>query len=267
MGGVLGGYRVGSPSDRPPRHVRITPKSIHSGGADAGGDASSDDEADAHPGDVGGNGSSSRPRKPCRIVEKDGGRGLVRVHWVGYPESYDEWRGAGEAPAGAAEDLDAGKGGAPFHVCCRFVADVDRFNEWGREGDYLPTAMAGPSSSAGGAAASSATTPRGGGGSGASHRKAQPSSAASSVASVPVLDRVRFCGGGFVGGSGVALGAAGLIARTHTRPSTLVFTYTAHARTDTQEGRGVVVQEQGQRGARRQHRIARGTQPLSCLFA
>lgn len=70
----------------------------HSGAEGGGSGGGSDDEGEDD--DEPDNGSSSS-RRPCRIVERDAGKGLVRVHWLRYPESYDEWRGVGEAPPGA----------------------------------------------------------------------------------------------------------------------------------------------------------------------
>ena len=74
----------------------------HRGGRRRGGGGSGsndDDDGDEHP-DNGGGGR----RRPCAVVERDAGRGgAVRVHWLRYPESYDEWRPQADVPPGAKE--------------------------------------------------------------------------------------------------------------------------------------------------------------------
>lgn len=103
--------------------------------------------------------------------------GQVLVHWLFHPDSYDDYlpaadlvlgeqqqdlealqmdgsrevgRQAGqqEARGWASDKADGGlaccvAGGEqpspPFTVACRFIVDVDRFNEWGNELDYDAT--------------------------------------------------------------------------------------------------------------------------------
>ena len=65
--------------------------------------------------------------------------GVARVHWWYHPDSYDEWIPAVDVDAFEPPDV-LPTGDVPFgkqwNVCCRFLLDVDRFNEWGNENDY-----------------------------------------------------------------------------------------------------------------------------------
>lgn len=88
----------------------------------SGADGSDDEEGghDAHDDEV-------DSRRPSRIVEKDGAKGLVRVHWLRYPESYDEWRAAGDAPPGARPFAGGGEevGGCGWVLWFDFVWSVE----------------------------------------------------------------------------------------------------------------------------------------------
>jgi hypothetical protein len=109
-----------SPFNTPPPldKTNSTEASSSSGGLgsdDEGGGSTNDNEDDEHPGNNSNNNSNSGTavsRRPCRVVEKDVARGLARVHWVGYPASYDEWRALGDVPAGAREEGEVRGGGA-----------------------------------------------------------------------------------------------------------------------------------------------------------
>ncbi len=94
------------------------PRRAAAGGGGSG--SNDDDDGDEHP-DNGGGGR----RRPCAVVERDAGRGgAVRVHWLRYPESYDEWRPQADVPPGAKEgggEVCGGKGG---YVCGGGVGGV-----------------------------------------------------------------------------------------------------------------------------------------------
>jgi len=69
----------------------------------------------------------------CRALERK--KGLARVHWWYYPDSYDEWIPATEVEGDddPGEDHDG-----QWTVHARWVRDLDTFNEWMNELDYEP---------------------------------------------------------------------------------------------------------------------------------
>ena len=75
------------------------------------------------------------------VGEMGGGamnRKMALVHWWYHPSSYDEWMNA-EDVSGDIEDEDDKAGripGGPAVVGCKFVRDVEKYNEWGVEADY-----------------------------------------------------------------------------------------------------------------------------------
>jgi SWI/SNF related-matrix-associated actin-dependent regulator of chromatin subfamily C len=81
------------------------------------------------------------PREASRVrgggtVPAAGGAALV--HWWYYPDSYNEWIPDTEISAGDAPDLASATAATrdKWYVCCRFVLDCERFNEWGNPSDY-----------------------------------------------------------------------------------------------------------------------------------
>ena len=68
--------------------------------------------------------------------------GLALVHWWYHPDSYDEWIPASdvdinEVPDVAIENLGVDTvNSLVWEVSCRFIRDVEIFNEWGNEIDY-----------------------------------------------------------------------------------------------------------------------------------
>jgi len=76
--------------------------------------------------------------------EMGGGAGVTKmalVHWWYHPTSYDEWLPASEVSPVVGEDDEEQNigiipGDGPCVVGCKFIRDVERFNEWGVEADY-----------------------------------------------------------------------------------------------------------------------------------
>eukprot|EP01041_Mallomonas_annulata_P002531 gene2531-4925_t len=62
---------------------------------------------------------------------------VALVHWWYHPDSYDEWIPADEVdfsdPPDAFPIYNASR---QWRVCCRFIRDLELFNEWGNEIDY-----------------------------------------------------------------------------------------------------------------------------------
>ena len=63
---------------------------------------------------------------------------LAFVHWWYLPESYDEFMLASDVD-GDNGDVPPKPEGGPWVVGCKFIRDVERFNEWGLEADYAIT--------------------------------------------------------------------------------------------------------------------------------
>ncbi|KAL9185896.1 hypothetical protein ACHAXT_003673 [Thalassiosira profunda] len=63
-------------------------------------------------------------------------RKMALVHWWYHPSSYDEWMAAEEVAGEVEVDDHPGIPGGPAVVGCKFIRDVERFNEWGVEADY-----------------------------------------------------------------------------------------------------------------------------------
>mmetsp|Transcript_24133 Transcript_24133/g.58299 ORF Transcript_24133/g.58299 Transcript_24133/m.58299 type:complete len:1162 (+) Transcript_24133:1-3486(+) len=63
-------------------------------------------------------------------------RKMALVHWWYHPSSYDEWMSAEDVSAEVETEEHPGMPGGPAVVGCKFVRDVERFNEWGVEADY-----------------------------------------------------------------------------------------------------------------------------------
>lgn len=58
------------------------------------------------------------------------------VHWWYLPSSFDEWMDTNDVNGDLEKDkIATGPGGAAV-VGCKFIRDVERFNEWGCESDY-----------------------------------------------------------------------------------------------------------------------------------
>jgi hypothetical protein len=96
---------------------------------DDGGDDDDDDGGGGGGGMTASSGGNGR-RKATRK--------MALVHWWYHPSSYDEWLPASEVPAAVDGEENHGivPGGGPCVVGCKFVRDVERFNEWGVEADY-----------------------------------------------------------------------------------------------------------------------------------
>jgi len=60
---------------------------------------------------------------------------MALIHWWYWPRSYDEWVPANEVDD-VSEAVPTRSELGPFVVSCRFLRDVERFNEWGCEADY-----------------------------------------------------------------------------------------------------------------------------------
>lgn len=61
---------------------------------------------------------------------------MALVHWWYHPMSYDEWMPAEDVSGELETEEHPGIPGGPAVVGCKFVRDVEKFNEWGMEGDY-----------------------------------------------------------------------------------------------------------------------------------
>ena len=61
---------------------------------------------------------------------------MALVHWWYFPSSYDEWMPAEEVSTVIEVDDHPGIPGGPAVVGCKFIRDVEKFNEWGVESDY-----------------------------------------------------------------------------------------------------------------------------------
>jgi len=74
--------------------------------------------------------------KAKAAVEDTGVRQMALVHWWYHPSSYDEWTSADEVSNILEVDEHPGIVNGPAVVGCKFVRDVEKFNEWGVESDY-----------------------------------------------------------------------------------------------------------------------------------
>jgi hypothetical protein len=76
--------------------------------------------------------------RPLEVIwEKD----MVRVHWMYYPDSYEEMISKEEVDVDVNETVNQIYGSTSntqkqWNLCCRFITDCDLFNEWGNELDY-----------------------------------------------------------------------------------------------------------------------------------
>ena len=61
---------------------------------------------------------------------------MALVHWWYHPSSHDEWMSAEDVSGEIETDEHPGIPGGPAVVGCKFIRDVERFNEWGVEADY-----------------------------------------------------------------------------------------------------------------------------------
>ena len=63
---------------------------------------------------------------------------MALVHWWYHPSSYDEWMSAEDVSNVIESEAEQKVGipNGPAVVGCKFVRDVERFNEWGVESDY-----------------------------------------------------------------------------------------------------------------------------------
>lgn len=60
---------------------------------------------------------------------------MALVHWWYFPSSYDEFLPASDVSGDLEKENPSCLGGANV-VGCKFIRDVERFNEWGVESDY-----------------------------------------------------------------------------------------------------------------------------------
>ena len=99
---------------------------------DDGGEDNNDD------GGGGGGGGGGTTASSGGNGRRKATRKMALVHWWYHPSSYDEWLPASEVPAAVDGEENHGivPGGGPCVVGCKFVRDVERFNEWGVEADY-----------------------------------------------------------------------------------------------------------------------------------
>jgi len=61
---------------------------------------------------------------------------MALVHWWYWPSSYDEWMLACDVAGEGESHPPARPKGGPWVVGCKFIRDVENFNEWGLEADY-----------------------------------------------------------------------------------------------------------------------------------
>jgi hypothetical protein len=74
----------------------------------------------------------------CRPIEirPHEGDGTALVHWWYHPDSYDEWIPSQEVEANDPPEDPVELRPHVWKVSCRFIRDVEIFNEWGNELDY-----------------------------------------------------------------------------------------------------------------------------------
>jgi hypothetical protein len=111
----------------------------------------------------------AREVRPNQYVFREAGKALV--HWWYYPDSYDEWipdRGQVQA----SEPPETVEKNSSWIVNCRYIRDVEVFNEWGNEIDYEKYADDGADTTA----------------SSGSKRKGDQNTI---TASVPILDKIQ----------------------------------------------------------------------------
>lgn len=78
--------------------------------------------------------------RPLEVI-KSTEDGMVRVHWLYHPDSYEEIIPKAEVDVDVSETISSLYGsGSPtekvWNVCLRFITDCEIFNEWGNELDY-----------------------------------------------------------------------------------------------------------------------------------
>lgn len=61
---------------------------------------------------------------------------MALVHWWYFPSSYDEWMDASDVTGEVEKEKSAVGPGGALVVGCKFIRDVEKFNEWGCENDY-----------------------------------------------------------------------------------------------------------------------------------
>lgn len=86
-----------------------------------------DDEVDNLPVDI-----AEEFLRPVEFRYQDN---IAKVHWWYHPDSYDEYIPLGEVddPSDAPDTLVVP---SQWRVCCRWIRDLEVFNEWGNEVDY-----------------------------------------------------------------------------------------------------------------------------------
>jgi hypothetical protein len=74
----------------------------------------------------------------CRPVEirPHEGDGIALVHWWYHPDSYDEWIPSHEVEPNDLPEDPVEMRPRVWKLSCRFIRDVEIFNEWGNELDY-----------------------------------------------------------------------------------------------------------------------------------
>ena len=88
-------------------------------------------------GRLGGKGKKGKsPNDPTNPM-LDNNTPMAFVHWWYLPSSYDEFMLASDVDGD--NDIPPKPDGGPWVVGCKFVRDVERYNEWGLEEDYAIT--------------------------------------------------------------------------------------------------------------------------------
>ena len=90
-------------------------------------------------GRLGGKGRKGKsPNDPHNDPLLDINTPMAFVHWWYLPNSYDEFMLASDVD-GDDNDVPPKPDGGPWVMGCKFIRDVEKFNEWGLEADYAIT--------------------------------------------------------------------------------------------------------------------------------
>lgn len=75
--------------------------------------------------------------RTIEIRHQNNDESMALVHWWYHPDSYDEWIPGQDvdftSPPDSAPTAESDR---QWHICCRFIRDLEIFNEWGNEVDY-----------------------------------------------------------------------------------------------------------------------------------
>ena len=88
-------------------------------------------------GRLGGKGKKGKSPNDPTDPMLDNNTPMAFVHWWYLPSSYDEFMLASDVDGD--NDIPPKPDGGPWVVGCKFVRDVERYNEWGLEEDYAIT--------------------------------------------------------------------------------------------------------------------------------